>query len=149
MKVFTSRDELQQAAGTLLGSSEWLTIEQDRVNQFADATGDHQWIHIDEQRAATGPFGGTIAHGYLTASLLPLLTGQIYKVQAKMAVNCGLNRLRFPAPVRVGKAVRATSTLLEVTDVADAVQLVVSTVIELADSAKPAAVAESVGRYYW
>lgn len=149
MKFFTSREELEQAAGTVLGSSEWLTIEQERVNQFAAATGDHQWIHVDEGRAVTGPFGGTIAHGYLTASLLPVLTGQIYKVQAKMAVNYGLNRLRFPAPVRVGKAVRATSTLLEVSDVAGAVQLVVSTVVELADSTKPAAVAESVGRYYW
>jgi acyl dehydratase len=149
VKVFATREELKQAAGTLLGSSDWLTIEQDRVNQFANATGDHQWIHVDEPRAATGPFGGTIAHGYLTVSLLPVLMGQIYKVQAKMAVNYGLNRLRFPAPVRVGSAVRATSTLLEVTDVAEAVQLVVSTVVELAEVAKPAAVAESVSRYYW
>jgi len=149
MKVFSSRDELHQAVGTELGSSEWLTITQERINLFAEATGDHQWIHVDSERAAAGPFGATIAHGYLTASLLPVLTGQIYKVNAKMAVNYGLNKLRFPAPVRVGDAVRATSTLLTVEDIGDVVQLVIQTEVAVDGSGKPAAVAQSVSRYYW
>jgi acyl dehydratase len=148
MKVFTNRDELMRAVGTELGSSDWLTITQERVDTFAEATGDHQWIHVDPERAASGPFGGTIAHGYLTASLLPVLSHQIFKVQAKMGINYGLNKLRFPAPVPVGSSVRATSTLQEVTDVGDAVQLVVNTVVHLDGSDKPAAVAESVSRYY-
>jgi acyl dehydratase len=148
MKVFTSREELKQAIGTELGSSDWLTITQDRVDMFAEATGDHQWIHVDRERAADGPFGGTIAHGYLTASLLPVLIKQIFTVDAKMGVNYGLNNLRFPTPVRVGSAVRATSTLQEVTEVGDAVQLVVNTVVHVDSSEKPAAVAESVSRYY-
>ena len=149
VRVFTTRDELTEAIGTELGSSDWIRVEQDRIDQFAVATGDFQWIHTDAERAAEGPFGSTIAHGFLTASLLPVLLGQIYKVQAKMAVNYGLNKLRFPTPVRVGSSVRGTSTLLEVTEVGDAVQLVVKTVTELDGSEKPAAVAESVSRYYW
>ena len=148
MRVFTSREELQQAVGTELGASNWLDVTQDRVDLFAEATGDHQWIHVDRERAAGGPFGGTIAHGYLTASLLPVLTQQIFKVEAKMAVNYGLNKLRFPEPVRVGSSVRAISTLQDVTDIGDAVQLVVNTLVQLKDSEKPAAVAESVSRYY-
>ena len=114
MQVFTNRDQLIQAVGTELGTSDWLTITQEQVDLFAQATGDHQWIHVDRERAASGPFGGTIAHGYLTASLLPVLTHQIFKVEAKMGINYGLNRLRFPAPVPVGSSVRATSTLQEV-----------------------------------
>jgi acyl dehydratase len=148
MQTFTTRDQLVQAVGTELGTSDWLTITQERVDQFAQATGDHQWIHVDPARAAKGPFGGTIAHGYLTASLLPVLTHQIFKVEAKMGINYGLNKLRFPAPVPVGCSVRATSTLLELTDVGDAVQLVVNTVVRVDGSEKPAAVAESVSRYY-
>ena len=104
---------------------------------FAEATGDYQWIHVDRELAFNGPFGGTIAHGYLTASLLPVLTQQIFKVQAKMGINYGLNKLRFPAPVRVGSSVRAMSTLQDVTDVGDAVQLVVNTIVHVDGSAKP------------
>jgi acyl dehydratase len=148
MQVFTNRDQLIQAVGTELGTSDWLTITQEQVDLFAQATGDHQWIHVDRERAASGPFGGTIAHGYLTASLLPVLTHQIFKVEAKMGINYGLNKLRFPAPVPVGSSVRATSTLQEVTDVGDAVQIVVNTVVRVDGSDKPAAVAESVSRYY-
>ena len=107
MQVFTNRDQLIQAVGTELGTSDWLTITQEQVDLFAQATGDHQWIHVDRERAASGPFGGTIAHGYLTASLLPVLTQQIFKVEAKMGINYGLNKLRFPAPVPVGSSVRA------------------------------------------
>jgi acyl dehydratase len=148
MQVFKNREQLIQAVGTELGTSDWLTITQEQVDMFAEATGDYQWIHVDRERATSGPFGGTIAHGYLTASLLPVLTQQIFKVEAKMGVNYGLNKLRFPAPVPVGSSVRATSTLQEVTDVGDAVQLVVHTVVRVDGSDKPAAVAESVSRYY-
>ena len=124
-----------------------MTIEQARVDQFAEATGDHQWIHVDPERAAKGPFGAPIAHGYLTLSLLPVLVSQIYVVQARMGINYGLNRVRFPAPVRVGSRVRATAQLKEVTEVDGGVQLVTSTVIEIEDGAKPACVAETVSRY--
>ena len=140
--------ELEQAGERDLGSTDWHTIDQRMIDLFAEATGDHQWIHVDRVRAASGPFGGTIAHGYLTASLLPALTHQIFKVEAKMGINYGLNRLRFPAPVPVGSSVRATSTLQKVTDVGDAVQLVVNTVVRVDGSDKPAAVVESVSRYY-
>ena len=148
MRVFTTFEELEAAAGEEIGTTDWVEITQERVNQFADATGDHQWIHVDEEKAKSGPFGGTIAHGYLTASLLPVLSHQIFKVEAKMGINYGLNKLRFPAPVHVGSSVRATSTLQEVTDVGEAVQLVVNTVVHVDGSVKPAAVAESVSRYY-
>jgi len=145
--VFTSPDELSGAVGRPLGSSEWLTIEQDRVNRFAEATGDHQWIHVDPERAASGPFGAPIAHGFLTLSLIPVLVSQIYRVQSRMAINYGLNRVRFAAPVLVGSRVRATSELKEVTEIDGGVQLVTSTVIEIDGGAKPACVAETVSRY--
>ncbi|MET0821317.1 MAG: MaoC family dehydratase [Aeromicrobium sp.] len=148
MKVFTTADELGEAVGVELGHSDWLEITQDRVQQFADATGDQQWIHVDVERAATGPFGGTIAHGYLTASLIPVLTQQIYRIEARMGVNYGLNKLRFPAPVRVGSRLRASSRLKEVTPVGDAVQVVTETTISVEGSDKPSVVAEHVGRYY-
>ena len=109
MRTFTSLDELSDAAGEELGTSEWLTIEQERVDQFADATGDHQWIHVDVERAASGPFGGTIAHGYLTLSLIPLLGAQVFALDTPGAkLNYGVNKVRFPAPVPVGSRVRDT-----------------------------------------
>lgn len=149
MKVFTSIDEIKAAEGTELGVSEWLEISQDRVNQFAEATGDHQWIHVDPERAQKGPFGGPIAHGWLTASLLPILIQQIVKVEAKMGVNYGLNKLRFPAPVPVGSSIRARSVLKEAADVNGAVQLTLETKIEVQGQDKPALVAETLSRYYW
>src|SRR5215218_4274266 len=104
MRTFISVEELQQAVGEELGSSDWLLIEQSRVDLFADATDDHQWIHVDQARAADGPFGGTIAHGYLTLSLIPWLSSQIFAFETPGArLNYGLNKVRFPAPVRVGK----------------------------------------------
>jgi acyl dehydratase len=148
LKLFKTRQQLKEAVGAELGVSDWLPITQDRVNMFADATGDHQWIHVDLDRAASGPFGVTIGHGYLTVSLLPVLNQQIFRVDAKMAVNYGLNKLRFPAPVPVGSSVRARSTLKEAIDVGDAVQIVVDSIVEVDNSDKPAAVAESVSRYY-
>jgi acyl dehydratase len=147
LHVFTSPDELYGAVGEPLGKSEWMTIDQDRVSRFADATGDHQWIHVDPERAHHGPFGAAIAHGFLTVSLLPALVTQIYRVEARMAINYGLNRVRFPAPVRVGSRVRATSQLKDVTEIDGGVQLVTNTVIEIDGGAKPACVAETVSRY--
>ncbi|MBH0776731.1 MaoC family dehydratase [Nocardia bovistercoris] len=148
MKIFDGIAELSAAAGQELGSSEWTVIEQPKVDTFADATGDHQWIHCDPARAAEGPFGGTIAHGLLTLALLPVLQHQIYRVDnVGMAINYGLNKVRFPAPVRVGARVRASSTLLEVTPLEGAAQAVLSTVIEIEGGGKPACVAESIVRY--
>lgn len=114
MRIFSSLDEFTAAKGEHLGYSDWHQITQEQVSAFADATGDHQWIHVDVERAAQGPFGGTIAHGYLTLSLLPVLVGQIYRVDGlAMGVNYGLDRLRFPAPVPTGSRVRAGAELRE------------------------------------
>jgi len=145
MRVFTTLDEVVEAAGAELGTSEWLTIEQERVNTFADATGDHQWIHVDEARAAGGPFGGTIAHGYLTLSLVPFLGSQVVQFDTPGAkLNYGVNKVRFPHPVRVGRRVRAHVTLGEVTDLPAGKQLTLRYTIEIEDEAKPACVAETV-----
>jgi acyl dehydratase len=148
MRLFTSPDELAAEIGRPLGSSEWLRIEQERVDAFAEATGDHQWIHVDPERAAEGPFGAPVAHGYLTLSLLPVLVKQVFTVRARMAVNYGLNRVRFPAPVRVGSRVRATSTVREAQEVTGGIQVVTATTIEIEGGAKPACVAEAVARYF-
>ncbi|WP_197383385.1 MaoC family dehydratase [Mycolicibacterium mengxianglii] len=149
MRTFESVDELVAAKGEELGSSEWVTIGQDEVNMFADATGDHQWIHVDPEKAASGPFGTTIAHGFMTLSLLPRLMHQIYTVKGiKLAINYGLNKVRFPAPVPVGSKVRATSTLTDTQDIGQGtVQVTVTTTIEIEGAAKPACVAESILRY--
>ena len=145
MRTFTSFDELTDALGQELGTSEWLTIEQDRVDQFAAATGDHQWIHVDVERAATGPFGGAIAHGYLTLSLIPLLGSQVFTLDTPGAkLNYGVNKVRFPHPVRVGSRVRNTVSVKEITDLPSGKQLVLGHVMEIEGQAKPALVAETV-----
>lgn len=145
MRVLTSFDELAAAAGEDLGASEWLTIDQERVDQFAEATGDHQWIHVDVERAAAGPFGGTIAHGYLTLSLLPVLGSQIFSLETPGAkLNYGVNKVRFPNPVPVGARVRARATLGSSTDVPAGKQLTFDWVIEIEGQEKPACVAETV-----
>jgi acyl dehydratase len=145
MRVFTTFDDLDAAVGEQLGSSEWLTVDQDRVDAFADATGDHQWIHVDVERAEKGPFGGTIAHGYLTLSLIPLFSSQIFALETPGArLNYGVNKVRFPSPLRVGSRVRGTATLAEVTDVPAGKQMVVSYVVEIEGEGKPACVAETV-----
>jgi len=146
--VFRSLDDIRAKLGQVLGHSEWLTIEQDRIDRFAEATGDRQWIHVDPERAKDGPYGATIAHGWLTASLLPVLQQQIYRIDAKMAVNYGVNRIRFTAPVRVGSRVRAVITLVAVEEKGPAVQTTISTVIEIDGVDKPALVAETLGRYF-
>jgi acyl dehydratase len=149
MRTFSTPDELLNAVGEQLGSSEWLEIDQQQVNLFADATGDHQWIHVDEAKAKAGPFGGTIAHGYLTLSLLPVLLQQIYRVEgARMVVNYGLNKVRFPAPVPVGSRLRATAMLTEAKAVDGGVQAEVTTTIEIDGNDKPACVAATVARIY-
>ena len=145
MRVFTTFDEISEAAGTELGTSDWILIDQQRVNQFADATGDHQWIHVDVGRAAKGPFGGTIAHGYLTLSLIPWLGSQIFTLQTPGAkLNYGINKVRFPAPVPVGSRIRLTVTMGDVVDLPSGKQLTVRHVIEIEDEDKPACVAETV-----
>ena len=150
MKVLSSPAEIHAAVGQELGTSDWLTVDQGRIDVFAKATDDYQWIHVDPERAKQGPFGTTIAHGYLTLSLLPYLVAQIFSIDgARMRINYGLNKVRFPSPVPVGASVRARSELIEATDVSDAVQVVWRTTIEIAGSERPACVAEHVGRVYF
>ncbi|HWG74893.1 MAG TPA: MaoC family dehydratase [Acidimicrobiales bacterium] len=144
-------EELTANVGQHLGYSDWLTVDQARVNLFADATGDHQWIHVDPERAAReSPFGGPIAHGYLTLSLIPFLAPQIYTVRGiKMAVNYGCEKVRFPAPVPVGSDVRLGAELKGVDPVGDnAIQTTVVFAVEVRDSPKPSCVAEVLFRYY-
>jgi len=143
-------DAFHDWAGKELGHSEWQTITQERVNLFADATDDHQWIHVDAERAkAESPFGGPIAHGYLTLSLLIPMWSQVLTVtDSTMAVNYGLNKVRFPAPVPVGSKVRLTATLADVEEIKGGYQLTVSAVIERENGDKPVCIAEPVLRFY-
>jgi len=146
----TGLDELRALAGADLGASDWFEVTQDRVNLFADATDDHQWIHIDPERAAQGPFGGTIAHGYLTLSLLIPLFNELLDVRGvKMSVNYGLEKVRFPAPVRVGGKIRLLGTVDSVEDVAgNGVQMALTFTIEIEGGTKPACVAKALYRHY-
>jgi acyl dehydratase len=149
MRVFRKVDEILGAVGEALGTSEWVEITQERVDTFADATGDHQWIHVDVDRArAESPYGGPIAHGYLSLSLLPVLGWQIYAIEgAKMGVNYGSNKVRFPSPVQVGSRLRLSSVLVEATQLPDGVvQMVVEQTLEIEGQSKPAVVAETVSR---
>ena len=144
-------DDLKGLVGQHLGYSDYVEITQDQVNQFADATGDHQWIHVDVERATAGPFGGPIAHGFLTLSLAPGLLKDVWSVTgAKMGVNYGLNKVRFPSPVPVGSKVRCGALLKEVEEVGGGgAQLVLEATFEAQGSSKPACVAELVFRYYF
>jgi acyl dehydratase len=147
--IINGLDELRGRAGQHLGYSEWLEVTQDRVNLFADATDDHQWIHVDVERAKSGPFGGTIAHGFLTLSLLIALWTDLLELRGiEMAVNYGLNKVRFPAPVPAGSSIRLGATLTSVTDVKGGVEAVIDAVIERDGSEKPVCVAQVVHRYY-
>jgi acyl dehydratase len=142
-------DDLPSLVGTHLGYSEYHTVTQEEVNLFADATGDHQWIHVDPVRAAAGPFGGTIAHGYLTLSLVPVLLSSLWRIEGvAMGINYGTNRVRFTSPVPVGADVRAGATLTSLDEVAGGVQLAVDVVVEVRDAAKPACVAQILTRLY-
>ena len=150
MRVFDGVSGLPDAVGQQLGHSEWHTITQDQVDQFAEATGDHQWIHVDVERAkAESPFGGPIAHGYLTLSLIiPMYSEVLVVSDAKMGVNYGLNKVRFPSPVPVGAKVRLTATLKDVEEVAGGLQVTIAGVIEAEGGSKPVCIAEPVFRYY-
>ncbi|MDT7552964.1 MAG: hypothetical protein QOI16_1500 [Pseudonocardiales bacterium] len=149
MRVFNGVDELRAAIGTQLGSSDWITVDQSQIDMFADATDDHQWIHVDEERAKAGPFGTTIAHGFLTLSLLSSLIKQIYTVEnVKMGINYGLNKVRFTSPVPVGSKVRGTIDLVDVSDVNGGVQVVNKVVVEIEGAERPALVAEWLTRQY-
>jgi acyl dehydratase len=145
MRVFTTFEEIEAAAGEDLGASDWVEISQDRVDQFADATGDHQWIHVDVQKAKEGPFGGTIAHGYLTLSLVPWLGSQVFGLETPGAkLNYGVNKVRFPNPVKVGSKVRAHVAVGSVADVSAGKQLTMRYTVEIEGEDKPACVAETV-----
>ncbi|EXU68481.1 MULTISPECIES: MaoC family dehydratase [Streptomyces] len=148
-RIFTSPDELRSAVGEELGPSDWLEVDQKRIDLFADATGDHQWIHVDPEKAAAGPFGTTIAHGYLTLSLLPLFTPQLLRVEGvRMGINYGVNKVRFPSPVPVGSRLRATGRIVEAAEVKDGLQMTLTVTLEREGGDKPACVAESVVRFY-
>ncbi|MFR9806223.1 MaoC family dehydratase [Pseudonocardia sp. RS010] len=150
MRVFNGVDEIREAKGTRLGESEWVTVEQKHIDQFAEATGDHQWIHVDAAKAAEGPFGKTIAHGFLSLSLLPVLVKDVYSIEgARMGINYGLNKVRFTAPVPVDSKVRGVVDLVDVEDTKDgAVQLTTRVTVELEGSERPAVVAEWLTRQY-
>ncbi|MEM7141118.1 MAG: MaoC family dehydratase [Actinomycetota bacterium] len=146
--VFASPDELLEAVGRELGRSDWITIEQDRIDLFADATGDHQWIHVDPEAAKDGPFGATIAHGYLTLSITNQFLPEIMRVDgASMGVNYGANKVRFPQPVTVGSRIRAGAVVTEAEEINGGVQVVVTITVEIDGQAKPACVVESVSRF--
>ncbi|MGH0037390.1 MAG: MaoC family dehydratase [Myxococcota bacterium] len=148
--VFETPAELANAVGQNLGTSDWLEITQERVDQFAEATGDHQWIHVDPERAKDGPFGGTIAHGYLTQSLVHFFLPQIVEVRGiSMGVNYGANRLRFPAPVPVGARVRGSAELLQVENTKDGgVQATIRVTVEIEGGSRPGCVIDTISRYY-
>jgi acyl dehydratase len=149
MTTVASIDGLSSLVGQHLGYSDWREISQEQVNQFADATGDHQWIHVDPERAKSGPFGGPIAHGYLTLSLVPALMGQVFAVEGvAMGVNYGANKVRFPSPVPVGSELRLGATLAGVEDVSGGVQVTLDVTLEVKDATKPSCAAQVVYRFY-
>ena len=148
--VFKTPADLKNAIGQQLGKSDWLEIKQDRIDKFADATGDHQWIHVDPKRAREGPFGACIAHGYLTQSLVNFFLPQIMEVQGvSMGVNYGADRLRFPAPVPVGSRVRGSAELLEAEDTKDGgIQTKVRVTVEIEGKDRPGCVIDTISRFY-
>ncbi len=151
MREIGSLAELKELAGQEVALSAWIDITQERVNLFADATGDHQWIHLDVERCRReSPFGSTVAHGFLTLSLLPMMMGDAIRIHGvKMGVNYGLNKVRFPAPVPVGSRVRGRMKVLTVEEVAGGAQVVWEITMEREGGDKPVCVAESISRHYW
>ena len=150
MRTITGLDELRAAQGEDLGPSDWHEVTQADIDTFADVTGDHQWIHVDPERALDTPFGGTIAHGYYTLSLAPRFSEQLLALEGfAFGINYGLNKVRFPTPVPVGSRIRARYTLDSVEEVAGSLQLTRTVTIEVEDAEKPAMVAESIARLYY
>ena len=148
-KVYESRRDLIGQEGTTLGPTEWLASEQDRVDGVAEVTGDHQWIHVDPERAKDGPFGGTIAHGYLTMSVVNFFLPDLIEVRGfTHAVNVGADRLRFVAPVKVGSRIRGVGEIVGVEEVKGAIQSVVRVTVEIEGSEKPACVVDTISRYF-
>ncbi len=148
-KIYAKPADLIGAEGTVLGPTDWLMIDQDRVNGFAEVTGDHQWIHVDVDRAKDGPFGGTIAHGYLTMSLVNFFLPQLIEVQGfAHAVNVGADRLRFLAPVKVGSRIRGVGEIVGVEEVKGAIQSTVRVTVEIEGADKPACVVDTISRYF-
>lgn len=148
-KVFDTPLALTGSEGTALGPTEWLLIDQDRVNGFAEVTGDHQWIHVDVERAKDGPFGGTIAHGYLTMSLVNYFLPQLIEVRGfAHAVNVGADRLRFLSPVKVNSRIRGVGEIVSVEEIKGAIQSVVRVTVEIEGSDKPACVVDTISRYF-
>jgi acyl dehydratase len=149
MRTFEKISDLQPLVGQELGVSDWMTVTQEQINKFAEATGDHQWIHIDPERAKSGPFGTTIAHGFLTLSLLPEMTARAFRVtETRMGVNYGLNKVRFPAPVPAGSKLRGRFKLVEYVPLEGGAQMTVECTMEREGSDKPVCVAESLARRY-
>jgi acyl dehydratase len=145
MRVFEGAAEVRSAVGQRLGTSDWHEVTQEQIDGFADATGDHQWIHVDRERAAAGPFGTTVAHGFLTLSLIPRFTEQLFTVRGvRLALNYGCDRVRFPAPVPVGSRVRDTAELTEVVDSERGLRLTVRHTIEIEGGERPACVADTL-----
>jgi acyl dehydratase len=148
-KVFETPTALTGSEGTQLGPTDWLLIDQDRVNGFAEVTGDHQWIHVDVERAKDGPFGGTIAHGYLTMSLVNYFLPQLIEVRGfAHAVNVGADRLRFLSPVKVGSRIRGVGEIITVEEIKGAIQSIVRVTVEIEGSDKPACVVDTISRYF-
>ncbi len=146
--IFDTPKDLLGTEGTELGRTDWQEITQERINLFAEATGDHQWIHTDPGRAKDGPFGATIAHGYLTLSITNLFLPDLLQVtQVSMGINYGVNKVRFPNPVTVGSRVRGHGAITEATEIAGGVQVIVSLTVEIENSTKPACVVESISRF--
>ena len=147
--IFKTPNELLDNIGKDLGTTEWLTIEQDRINGFADATGDHQWIHVDPEKAKDGPFGACIAHGYLTLSLVNYFLPELIDVQGiSMGVNVGLDRVRFPSPITVGSRIRGRGEVVQVEEMKGGIQSVVRVTVEIEGAEKPACIADTISRYF-
>ena len=147
--VFNHPNELLQSVGKKLGESAWVAIEQDRINLFADATDDHQWIHVDAEKAKTGPFGATIAHGYLTLSLVNRFLPEIVDVRGiSMGVNYGCDKIRFPAPVKVGSRVRGVGELVAAEEVKGGIQATIRVTVEIEGGERPACVVDTISRYF-
>ncbi len=148
--VFSSAQEVLEAVGKDLGATEWVELTQERINKFADATDDHQWIHVDPERAKTGPFGACVAHGYLTLSLANLFLPQLVEIRnMRMGVNYGCEKVRFPAPVKVGKRIRGRGEVVNVEKAGEGVQATIRITIDIEGEAKPGCVVDTISRYYF